>query len=92
MSAPNRSSFVYVTFIRTTAEKLWQALIDPEFTRKYWFNTTVESGWKKGSPWKLVGSDSRSTHLGAWSSGGRTSGSPSSRQRARVGAPSSSSP
>ena len=30
------SRFVYVTYIRTTPEKLWQALIDPEFTRRYW--------------------------------------------------------
>ena len=26
------SRFVYVTYIRTTPQKLWQALIDPEFT------------------------------------------------------------
>ena len=26
--------FVYVTYIRTTPEKLWRALIDPEFTRR----------------------------------------------------------
>ena len=30
------AKFVYVTYIRTTPEKLWQALIDPEFTRQYW--------------------------------------------------------
>ena len=28
------SRFVYVTYIRTTPEKLWQALIEPEFTRQ----------------------------------------------------------
>ena len=27
------SKFVYVTYIRTTPEKLWEALIKPEFTR-----------------------------------------------------------
>ena len=32
----SESRFVYVTYIRTTPEKLWQALIDPEFTRQYW--------------------------------------------------------
>jgi uncharacterized protein YndB with AHSA1/START domain len=40
----SKSSFVYVTYIRTTPEKLWQALIDPEFTRKYWFEAWQESG------------------------------------------------
>jgi uncharacterized protein YndB with AHSA1/START domain len=34
MSAGDRSSFVYVTYIRTTPEKLWKALLDPEFTRQ----------------------------------------------------------
>ncbi len=57
MSATNRSTFVYVIFIRTTPQKLWAALTDPQFVRQYWFDTTVECGWKKGSPWKLVGPD-----------------------------------
>ena len=30
------SRFVYVTYIRTTPEKLWQALTEPEFTRQFW--------------------------------------------------------
>jgi len=30
------SRFVYVTYIRTTPEKLWRALIAPEFTRRFW--------------------------------------------------------
>ena len=41
--------FVYVTYIRTTPEKLWEALLSPEFTRTYWFGVTHESVWKKGS-------------------------------------------
>ena len=64
MSAANRSSFVYVIFIRTTPEKLWEALTDPQFIRQYWFGTTVECGWKKGSPWKMVGSDGRLVDTG----------------------------
>jgi uncharacterized protein YndB with AHSA1/START domain len=50
----HRSQFVYVTFIRTTPTKLWKALTDPEFTRQYWFGTSVESSWEQGSPWRLV--------------------------------------
>lgn len=46
------SKFFYVTYIRTTPEKLWQALVDPEFTRQYWCETRQESEWKVGSPWK----------------------------------------
>jgi uncharacterized protein YndB with AHSA1/START domain len=33
------SRFVYVTYIRTTTKKLWQALLAPEFTRQYWAGT-----------------------------------------------------
>lgn len=53
------SEFVYVTYIRTTPEKLWRALIEPEFTRKFWVATVQECDWKVGSPWKLVVPDGR---------------------------------
>lgn len=51
--------FVYVTYIRTTPEKLWDALLKPEFTRVYWFGMSQESDWKKGSSWKLMFPDGR---------------------------------
>ncbi len=54
-----KPKFVYVTYIRTMPEKLWQALIEPEFTRKYWCNTTQESEWKPGSPWRILIPDGR---------------------------------
>ncbi len=57
MSAASRSHFVYVTYIRTTPARLWEALTDPRFIRQYWFGTTVECGWRKGSPWKMVRPD-----------------------------------
>ncbi|HUC60568.1 MAG TPA: SRPBCC family protein [Alphaproteobacteria bacterium] len=50
-------TFVYVTYIRTTPEKLWAALTKPEFTRAYWFGMRQDCDWKKGSDWKLVFSD-----------------------------------
>ena len=53
MSAANRSSFVYVTFIRTTPEKLWEALTSPKFIRQYWYGANVECEWKKGAPSRL---------------------------------------
>jgi uncharacterized protein YndB with AHSA1/START domain len=53
------SRFVYVTYIRTTSEKLWQALIDPEFTRKYWVETWQDCDWKPGSSWRLMIPDGR---------------------------------
>jgi uncharacterized protein YndB with AHSA1/START domain len=53
------SRFVYVTFIRTTPEKLWQALTDPAFIHQYWCGIRAESGWTPGSPWQLVIPDGR---------------------------------
>src|SRR5437763_1225426 len=53
------SRFVYVTYIRTTPEKLWKALIDPEFTRKYWSETVQKCDWKPGSPWRNTGPGGR---------------------------------
>jgi uncharacterized protein YndB with AHSA1/START domain len=55
----NRSKFVYVTYIRTTPEKLWSALREPEFTRQYWAGTWQESAWKPGAPWRLMISEGR---------------------------------
>jgi DNA-binding transcriptional ArsR family regulator len=31
-----KPEFVYVTYIKTTPERLWQALTDSAFTRRYW--------------------------------------------------------
>jgi len=53
------SRFVYVTYIRTTPEKLWQALIQPEFTRQFWVGTWQESEWKPGASWRLMIPDGR---------------------------------
>jgi len=53
-----RSTFVYVTYIRTTPEKLWSALTsDAEFMKQYWFGVHCQSEWTPGSAWKMVHSD-----------------------------------
>ncbi len=52
-----RATFVYVTYIRTTPEKLWSALTDAEFMEQYWFGMHCESQWTAGSPWKLMTGD-----------------------------------
>jgi uncharacterized protein YndB with AHSA1/START domain len=59
-----RSTFVYVTYIRTTPEKLWSALTDPQFMRQYWFGNHCESQWTPGSSWKNVYPDGRITDVG----------------------------
>ena len=42
----SKPKFVYVTYIATTPEKLWQALTDAEFRAQYWFGFAVKSDWK----------------------------------------------
>jgi uncharacterized protein YndB with AHSA1/START domain len=54
-----QSEFVYVTYIRTTPEKLWRALTEPEFTRQFWMGTTQECAWEPGASWKILFSDGR---------------------------------
>lgn len=50
-----RSTFVYVTYIRTTPERLWSALTDDvEFMKQYWFGIHCESRWTAGSSWQMV--------------------------------------
>ena len=53
------TKFVYVTFISTTPERLWEALTSPEFTKQYWFGMHQDSDWKPGSAWRLVFADGR---------------------------------
>jgi DNA-binding transcriptional ArsR family regulator/uncharacterized protein YndB with AHSA1/START domain len=47
--APMESNeFVYTTYIHTTPERLWQALTEPAFTRRYW-NSAFDTDWAAGS-------------------------------------------
>ncbi len=48
-----KSTFKYVTYIRTTPEKLWHALTTTEVIKQYWFGMTADSDWKAGSTWRL---------------------------------------
>jgi uncharacterized protein YndB with AHSA1/START domain len=63
-AAAVQTRFVYVTYIRTTPEELWEALTQPEFTGRYWGGVTHESTWKPGAPWRLVFPDGRVADTG----------------------------
>lgn len=56
--------FVYVTYIRTTPDKLWEALTNPDFTRKYWFGMWQDCDWVVGASWKLTFADVRVADAG----------------------------
>lgn len=46
-----KTEFVYVTYISAKQQQVWDALLKPEFTRKYWGQDNV-SDWKPGSNWE----------------------------------------
>jgi uncharacterized protein YndB with AHSA1/START domain len=43
---------VFEIYIKTTPERLWQAITDPEMRRKYSFGVAVKSSWAPGSSYK----------------------------------------
>lgn len=53
-------SFVYVTYIRTTPEKVFEAITRPDIARRYWGHENI-SDWKTGSTWEHVRADAERT-------------------------------
>ena len=53
----SKPQFIYVTYIDTTPEKLWEALTSPNFTRQYWSGRSLQSDWKVGSPIQALEAD-----------------------------------
>ncbi|MEV6947159.1 metalloregulator ArsR/SmtB family transcription factor [Streptomyces sp. NPDC051172] len=52
----DKPSYVYVTYIRSTPEKVWEALTDADLTAAYWGHRN-ESDWREGSRWEHVRTD-----------------------------------
>jgi uncharacterized protein YndB with AHSA1/START domain len=55
-----KPQFVYVVYIATTREKLWDALINADMTSQYWQHDNI-SDWKPGSRWEHRDSDGERT-------------------------------
>ena len=47
----DKPTFVYVTYIESTPEKVWKALTDADLTAQYWGHSNV-SDWQVGSAWE----------------------------------------
>ena len=45
----DRPTFVYVTYIHATADRVWQALTEGDFTQRYWGGLRITSDWQPGS-------------------------------------------
>jgi len=53
---------VYVTYIASTPEKVWQALTDPDFTKQYFFGFAIDIEPRTGGSFRLLAGDG-STHV-----------------------------
>jgi uncharacterized protein YndB with AHSA1/START domain len=42
---------VFETYIRSTPDKVWEALTDPAFTRQFFFGLAVNAGWEADTPY-----------------------------------------
>ncbi len=59
--------FVYATFIRTTPEKLWEALTRGDFSEKYWFGFRIEVEQRAGGTVRILppkGMEEHGDHAG----------------------------
>jgi uncharacterized protein YndB with AHSA1/START domain len=54
------TSFVYVTYVRSTPEEVFEAITKPEIARRYWGHENV-SDWKPGSKWQHIRADDQRT-------------------------------
>lgn len=58
------SRFLYVTYIRAPAQKVWDALIDPALNQQFWSGYHQESSWDVGADFAIVGPEGK-----AWDTG-----------------------
>lgn len=59
MSHDNPARLVMQTFIRTTKDKLWDALTDPDMTEQFYFHARVESTFEPGAPLRYRTADGK---------------------------------
>src|SRR3954451_12882553 len=60
----SETRFEYTIYIRASAEKVWDGLTKSDVTRRYWCEVSMESDWKKGSPWRMVAPNGRTADAG----------------------------
>jgi DNA-binding transcriptional ArsR family regulator/uncharacterized protein YndB with AHSA1/START domain len=58
-TSDDQTTFVYVTYIHATPERVWQGLTDPAFTQRYWHHPkagglSIPSDWQKGSSYDVA--------------------------------------
>ena len=58
----SKPSFVYVTYIRSTPDKVWQALTDPAITERYWYGFLVAANGRAGEYMTAIDPDGKAVH------------------------------
>jgi uncharacterized protein YndB with AHSA1/START domain len=58
----SKPSFLYVLYIASTPEKVWQALTDPNMTEQYWFGYRISAHGKAGDPVTAVSPKGKEVH------------------------------
>jgi uncharacterized protein YndB with AHSA1/START domain len=60
-----KSKFVYVSYIKTTPEKLWHELVTPHSIKRWWGGgVNIKSDWTVGSSWAMSYEDGRAADAG----------------------------
>lgn len=63
MKTATELNHVYEVYIRTTPDKIWQALTDGKTSKQYFYGGTLKSDWKVGSSMDLVDDEAGTTML-----------------------------
>ena len=64
MSKTFASQFRYVTYIRTTPQRLWSALTSTQIARQYWHGLTPTAEGRVGGAWQVTLPDGRIADTG----------------------------
>jgi uncharacterized protein YndB with AHSA1/START domain len=62
MPRQDKPKFVYVTYIASTPEQVWQALTDPSVTEKYWYGFRVAANGRPGEYMTAIDPDGKEVH------------------------------
>jgi uncharacterized protein YndB with AHSA1/START domain len=61
---PSKPTFVYVSYIATTIEQLWEAITSDAFIQQYWGERQLRSDWQVGSPIEQLNAEQESEPRG----------------------------